>query len=533
MTTKSRFSRRRFIKQTAVTGATIGGLAEILRARQAPAQVIADAERPLASWGLQIGDVSPEGAIVWSRSDRPARFFVEWSHDPSFKRSTILRGPHALETTDFTARVDLSNLPEGSEVFVRTFFEGLASGVRSEPVLGRFRTVPKGKRDVRFLWSGDTAGQGWGIDLDWGGMKIYEAMRRTSPDFFLHSGDTIYADGPMTPEVTDASGNVIWRNAHLDAVPEKLKVAETLHEFRRAHLYNRYDTNQLAFSAEVPQIWQWDDHEVTNNWSDSKVLDARYTERSVRTLVANGTRAFMEYAPMRWYSQKESERVYRHIPYGPDLDVFVIDMRSYRAGNGCNVEEDPGAGTRFLGRAQIDWLEKKLASSKATWKIIASDMPIGLVVGDGTNAASGCAMFEGPANGNGPVLGREHEIARILRYIKRAPIDNVVWLTADVHYCAAHHYDPSRAQFQDFEPFWEFVAGPLHAGTFGPNALDDTFGPQVIFQSAPPAGQVNLPPSAGLQFFGQVDIDCRSKDLVVLLKDVNGDELFRQRLHAR
>ncbi len=32
---------------------------------------------------------------------------------------------------------------------------------------------------------------------------------------------------------------------------------------------------------------------------------------------------------------------------------------------------------------------------------------------------------------------------------------HVVWLTADVHYCDANYYDPNRAQFTDFEPFWE------------------------------------------------------------------------------
>ena len=58
---------------------------------------------------------------------------------------------------------------------------------------------------------------------------------------------------------------------------------------------------------------------------------------------------------------------------------------------------------------------------------------------------------------------------------------NVVWLTADVHYCAAHYYDPARAAFRDFDPFWEFVAGPLNAGSFGPNTLDGTFGPQLVF----------------------------------------------------
>ncbi len=66
-----------------------------------------------------------------------------------------------------------------------------------------------------------------------------------------------------------------------------------------------------------------------------------------------------------------------------------------------------------------------------------------------------------------------------------APISNTVWLTADVHYAAAHYYDPNKAQFQEFEPFWEFVSGPLHAGTFGPNELDNTFGPEVRFVKAP------------------------------------------------
>jgi alkaline phosphatase D len=49
-----------------------------------------------------------------------------------------------------------------------------------------------------------------------------------------------------------------------------------------------------------------------------------------------------------------------------------------------------------------------------------------------------------------------------------------VWITADMHYTAAHYYDPNRAVFQDFDPFWEFVSGPLHAGTWGPGNLDNT-----------------------------------------------------------
>ena len=391
--------RRTFIKHALAGGVTLTGLAGILHSRQAPAAIASDSLRPMAPWGLQIGDVVGDRAIVWSRADKPARMFVEWSRDENFANAAVLRGPHALDASDLTARIDLTNLPAESDVFVRVLFEDLDSGkARSEPVVGRLRTPPAKRRDIRFVWSGDTAGQGWGIDLDFGGMKIYESMRRARPDFFIHSGDTIYADGPLQERVTDATGKLIWTNAFLDVVPEKLKVAESLQEYRRNHLYNRYDVNVQRFSAEVPQIWQWDDHEVTNNWSDSKVLDNRYAEQRIQTLVGRATRAFLEYSPMRWHNLAESERVYRHIPYGRDLDVFVLDMRSYRGPNTFNRQEQRGAETAFLGRAQLAWLKAKLDQSRATWKIIASDMPLGLQIGDGTDA-QGRPRWEGPANG--------------------------------------------------------------------------------------------------------------------------------------
>ena len=47
---------------------------------------------------------------------------------------------------------------------------------------------------------------------------------------------------------------------------------------------------------------------------------------------------------------------------------------------------------------------------------------------------------------------------------------------------------------------------------------------------APEAGKVNLPPSAGLQFFGQVDIDGASEVMTVRLKDMAGATLFTQEL---
>jgi alkaline phosphatase D len=198
----------------------------------------------------------------------------------------------------------------------------------------------------------------------------------------------------------------------------------------------------------------------------------------------------------------------------------MLDERTYRGPNSPNNQPVPSKDTEFTGRTQIQWLKRQLLSSKATWKVIASDMPLGLIVRDGST------NFEAWANGDGPALGRELELADLLRFIKNKNIQNVVWLTADVHYAAAHYYDPSKAQFTDFKPFWEFVAGPLNSGTFGPNQLENTFGPQLIFQSLPPGTKANRPPSEGLQFFGGVKIDGNTKVMTVTLRNLAGKTLY-------
>ena len=84
----------------------------------------------------------------------------------------------------------------------------------------------------------------------------------------------------------------------------------------------------------------------------------------------------------------------------------------------------------------------------------------------------------------------------------------------------------SQAAYRDFDPFWEFIAGPLHAGNFGWRKTDDTFGTQMVY-AAPEADLVaDRPPSDRNQFFGVVDIDPASQAMTVALYN-QGDE----RLH--
>jgi alkaline phosphatase D len=500
-------TRRKFLT-TAASSAAVTALGATI-AKPALSRA---ADRPIITHGIQSGDVSIDSGVVWARADRPSRMLVEVATTDSFKTIHSAVFVDALPETDFTAKALIEGLPAGQDIFYRIRFQDHShSTILGAPEVGRFRTAPTEPHPVSFTWSGDTAGQGWGIDESRGGMRAYTTMLNNKPDFFIHCGDHIYADCPIPSQLEMPNGQ-IWKNI---VTEEKSKVAETLAEFRGNYKYNLLDRNLRAFNAQVPMFAQWDDHEVTNDWVPGYDLrsGSGYVEKSVLKLAARGSRAFHEFMPLH-ESVAEAGRVYRKIPYGPLLDVFMLDMRSYRGGN-AHALSSYGPDAYLLGPTQLAWLKRELMSSKATWKVIAADLPLGVISHDAIG------------QGNGPPRGREVEVADLLAFIKHAGIHNTMWITADMHYTAANYYDPGRAVFQDFEPFWEFISGPLHAGTWPPQALDNTFGPRAVYQNGCSKEQnENLPPCYGLQFFGHAAIDAVTEVMTVTLKDVDDHDLW-------
>ncbi len=440
-------SRRQFLVIAASTAIPIlGGIAR-------PYLSLA-AERPLITHGLQSGDVDVDSGVVWARADRPARMQVEVATTDSFK--DLIRGAFVdvLPESDFAAKLKINDLPSGQNIFYRVRFQDLSSPtIIGESIIGQFRTGPRDKRSISFIWSGDQAGQGWGIDEARGGMRTYATMLRNRPDFF---GE------PLTRAV---------------------------HQRRK------------------------------------------YAEKNTLILMARASRAMREYLPIT-EEPTEPGRVYRKISYGPLLDIFMLDMRSYRGPNAENMQETYDPDAYFLGPQQVAWLKRELLNSRATWKVIANDMPLALIrIYDGDRNWGYEAIAQGD---DGPPRGRELELANILSFIKQAGIRNTVWLTADVHYTAAHYFDPNKAAFQDFDPFWEFVSGPIHAGTGMLNDIDKTFGPQVVYAKARPRDpNLSGGPSEGLQFFGHVKIDGSTEVMTVTLKDVDDRALWSIELEPK
>ena len=503
---------------------TLASVSTFAWSGKAPAMISPEAQRPLTLWGAMVGEVSHHSAIFWSRTDRLSQLHLRWSLDPDFKKSYQVISAKALPQFDYTVRVPLLQLPAGCRIFYWAYFESTINhGVRSLPIMGEFNTASKDvMTPVRFAWSGDSFGQGYGINPQFGGVKIYDAIRKNSPDVFIHCGDRIYADQPLKPLRGGGKGRR-WYNLLTPAVQ---KVAQTLDDFRGYYRYTMLDTPTKHLARTCGQIFLWDDHEVKNDWWPGRMLrDRRYQIRDCNVLANHSRQAFFEYTPLppQWIHH---QKIYRRIPFGPLLDFFALDSRSFRGPNTKIFHALPTyeKNAHYFGPQQLQWIKDSLKQSSALWKVMISPQPLGLLIG------SGSEDVDGIASGIKEAKGRELELKELLSFIRREKITNVVWVSADVHYAAAHHFHPDFAYEKDFIPFWEFVAGPLNAATLGPRRLDTSFGARCIFKSVPDKMRGSKSPLDELQFYGLGEVDPISQQLKISLHDLNGKELFNKRL---
>src|SRR6478752_3407665 len=93
---------------------------------QAPAIVTAPGAKPGLPYGVTAGDVGGGRAVIWSRADRAARMFVEFATTERFADPRRVRGPAAIEGSDFTSRLTLTDLPAGQRIFYRVLYQDLS-----------------------------------------------------------------------------------------------------------------------------------------------------------------------------------------------------------------------------------------------------------------------------------------------------------------------------------------------------------------------------------------------------------------------
>jgi alkaline phosphatase D len=425
----------------------------------------------LVTHGAAVGEVTDRSAVVWARSSGPAEMVVAYGSDG------VARARSEAER-DFTAKVELENLTPGTLYRYRVHFE--VEGEASAAVEGTFRTAPSLDRNatVRFVVGGDLGGHGYCRE-EREGYAIFDRMRELHPDFFIANGDLIYADSDC-PEARPGEGrNVPGGFPRIDDPGVDWTDAARVRAVYLDHWkYNREDPSFQRFLLEVPAYSQWDDHEVINDFG---ALWPRWAPASGRegypVLVAAGRQALFDFHPLLPHPE-EPDRLYRSFRWGADVELFLIDARSYRSAN--DEEDSTGGGKTLLGRAQLDWLKKGLAGSSATWKIVSSDVPLSIATGTRAEVYGRDAFADGDPV-NAPRTGSETELRELLTHLDRGNVRNVVVLVTDVHFATSLRYDLDLDSDGDRLLLHELVTGPMSAGLVEPRAPDPTFAPQVLY----------------------------------------------------
>ena len=258
-------------------------------------------------------------------------------------------------------------------------------------------------------------------------------MKSLSPDFFIFNGDQIYADNSCSTKGPNSNDNVKgWKNIpqYIPSVTANGTNWENLTElnniFKLHWEYNRNDTHLKSLLGNTSIYSQADDLEVVNDYGNWSYWTASTKDRSGFPNVAKaGIQAFFNFSPIE-RNIDEPYRIYRSFNWGKDLDLFILDAHSYRSRS--ELDDTSSNNKPLLGNTQLRWLEKGLATSNATWKVISGDVPI--TIPNCFNKQLGCDNWATNISTYQKTFVRER--SNFLKYLDDHNIKNVVFITTDV-----------------------------------------------------------------------------------------------------
>ena len=509
---------------------------------------------PAAAQLLAAGDPTPQGAVLWAKVDQPGRYGFEVAQDAHFG-SVLPRLPVTVGAGALTGQAAASGLkPE-----MRYHYRIVDAAGEPLPARASFLTAPASgaRAGAKFLFGADLGGQGYGrlrpgTGLRVDGWPIFEPMIAEGADFFLALGDMVYSDRPITSEAPDKG---YPKGNDLQIPKPGPGYVATLDDFRRDWLYHRDDRHYDRFLRSTSLIATWDDHELVNDsgapelvkgpdaeelardkrlrqgdpsrprgefmpWSTTESKDGR--RKSVffnPGLYRAGRQAMFEWNPIAVLPDPSGEnprRLYRSLRWGAHVEVFVLDVRSYRDPR-YRVDSDARPKT-MLGVAQKRWLLDSLAKSDATWKFVVSTVPLSLAGGNERDPEGRHYRDAwSPVEPNNP-YGYGRELREITSALKERRITNVVFLTADQHFSNLFAYDPDGDGTADFH---EANIGPLRsAPSAGKQGVDTTLKPTRLFTDAGKAAFA----------YGAVRVDGESGRLTVSFHGVDGAPVVGARL---
>jgi alkaline phosphatase D len=369
------------------------------------------------SQGVLSGDPTPHGITLLTVLDEVSgsgTVRLEVARDRDFRRVVARETISTSSKRNHSVKARVGHLAPHERYYYR--FE---TRDRHSPV-GQFQTaLPSDSRQpVRFAFFSCA-------DYTHGYYNAYDLMRRDDVDFIVCLGDYIYGEAYHS-----VAGGTGVRDDRIGEVNPQhsddfVREALTLSDYREKYALYRSDKILRQLHTRFPMVTIWDDHEVQDNYAGG-VPDGglepslRFSEERKRAAY----KAFFESMPFYGGPTKQVFRAQRH---GRNVDLIMLDQRKYRADQPCDDATSPpcpdlDAPRRFLGSRQMDWLKRRLSTSKATWKVVGSQtMMMPAKVGPNT--------YYGFDNWQGYPQEREE----LLAHIRDEGIDDVVFITGDIH----------------------------------------------------------------------------------------------------
>ena len=513
-------SRRNFLTGTAAGLGSLAVVGDPDAAFAAARRRAGRAQTPLALEGrfaqsVASGQPQTNAITLWTKVDeltRASRLQVEVSPDSDFRRIIARKNVVARPETGYTVntRVSTRALRPGEQYFYRFY-----TCNENSPV-GRFKTSrPADSREpVRI---GFFSCQ----EFDSGFYTAHAALAQESDlDLVVCLGDYIYEknfeDRPVRRDMTGAN-----RDGEVQTLPE----------YRDKYSVHHTDQNLLAVRAAHPMMAIWDDHEVEDNYAAGRPggqTDDRRIPYAQRQ--ANAYKAFFEYMP-RVRERDDPDRTFGRLALGANADVFLLDTRRFRDDQPCNpsdsgfqpcppaVRADPSR--TLLGPGQKAWLLNGLASSQATWKVVANQVMIMALDVPRTQ----------PLNTD-QWDGYEAERRELLEFVQARGVRDVTFITGDIHTFFAGNVSPSGRQDERAEPgaaATEFVGGSISS-----KGIADQFGD-------PPADAIAIPSDESVffnnphirfsnqRFKGYGVLEARPDELLVQYRAVESTQTPRSR----
>jgi len=332
--------------------------------------------------GVASGEPSPTAVTFWSklRTDRPrggARLIVATDEglDDVVATAVVPTGPGI----DNTLKTRIGGLEPATE-----YFYAWESTSDHSPT-GRTRTRPPDDSAT-----GVRVGYSSCQHYSFGYFSPHQHAAAEELDLYVFLGDYVYE-----------KGRTITGSLRLDRTD-----AVDLRSYRRKYRTYRSDPGLRELHRLHPVVHIWDDHEVFNNYS----RNAPPLSASQRTA---GYRAAFEWLPRMAYP-RDRYRIYKRMHLGAHVDLFLLDTRQYRTGDG------DGRARHILDEKQMQWLIRGLKASKARWKVIANQV---VITQDPFGTGESTDQWDGYPG----------DRFRLLSEIERAGLRDVVFITGDAH----------------------------------------------------------------------------------------------------